>query len=120
MRRCSRCRGDCPTARHGNSQTLLDREGNRAGMVDETTLQAQLDAELQEHLAAGRAIYYGDRRLAAGVIKEYSDGRRDEVAFDAQGQEQVLRGLPPVTREPTARLWPDVPKSAPGAWRFSF
>ena len=35
-------------------------------MVDEATLQAQLDAELDEHLAAGRAIYYGDRRLAAG------------------------------------------------------
>ena len=69
-------------------------------MVDEATLQAPLDAELDEHLAAGRAIYYGDRRLAAGVIKEYPDGRRDEVAFDAQGHEQVLRALPLVTREP--------------------
>ena len=45
-------------------------------MVDEATLQAQLDAELDEHLAAGRAIYYGDWQLAAGVIKASPDGRR--------------------------------------------
>ena len=69
-------------------------------MVDEAILQARLDAELNEHLTAGRAIYYGDRRLAAGVIKEYPDGRREEVAFDAQGEERVLRTLPPLLREP--------------------
>jgi hypothetical protein len=69
-------------------------------MVDEATLQAQLDAEFNAHLAAGRAIYYGDRRLAAGVIKEYPDGRREAVAFDAQGDERVLRALPPLLREP--------------------
>jgi hypothetical protein len=44
--------------------------------------------------------YYGDRRLAAGVIKEHPDGRREEVAFDAKGHEHVLRALLPVTREP--------------------
>ena len=49
-------------------------------MVDEATLQAQLDAELDEHLAAGRAIYYGNRRLAAGVIKEHPDGRREAAS----------------------------------------
>jgi hypothetical protein len=70
------------------------------GMVDEATLQARLDAELDEHLTAGRAIYYGDRRLAAGVIKEYPDGRREAVAFDAKGHERVLRTLPPLLREP--------------------
>ena len=69
-------------------------------MVNEATLQVQLDAELNEHLTAGRAIYYGDRRLAAGVIKEHPDGRREEVAFDAQGDERVLRALPPLLREP--------------------
>jgi len=70
-------------------------------MSDEATLQAQLDAELRDHLAAGRAIYYGDLSLAAGVVKEYPDGRREEVAFDVNGQEQVLRPLPPVARETT-------------------
>jgi hypothetical protein len=69
-------------------------------MVDEATLQARLDAELQEHRAVGRAIYDGDRRLAAGVIKEYPDGRREEVALEAQGDERVLRTLPPLPREP--------------------
>ena len=69
-------------------------------MVDEAILQARLDAELNAHLAAGRAIYYGDRRLAAGVIKEYPDGRREAVAFDAQGDERVLRTLLPFPREP--------------------
>jgi hypothetical protein len=68
-------------------------------MIDAATLQARLDAELQEHRAAGRAIY-GDRRLAAGVIKEHPDGRREEVAFDAKGHEHVLRTLPPLLREP--------------------
>jgi hypothetical protein len=69
-------------------------------MIDAATLQARLDAELQEHLAAGRAIYDGDRRLAAGVIKEHPDGRREEVVFGAKGHEHVLRALLPVTREP--------------------
>jgi hypothetical protein len=69
-------------------------------MVNEATLQVQLDAELNAHLTAGRAIYDGDRRLAAGVIKEYPDGRREAVAFDAQGDERVLRALPPLLREP--------------------
>jgi hypothetical protein len=70
-------------------------------MIDEATLQANLDAELKEHLARGRAISYGDRRLAAGVIKEYPDGRRAEVAFAAKGDERVLRELPALPYEPT-------------------
>jgi hypothetical protein len=68
-------------------------------MSDEAMMQAQLDAELCDHLAAGRAIYDGDPSLAAGVIKESPDGRRAEVVFDARGQEQVLRPLPPLARD---------------------
>jgi len=44
-------------------------------MVDEATLQVQLDAELNAHLTAGRASYYGDWQLAAGVIKASPDGQ---------------------------------------------
>ena len=69
-------------------------------MVDEATLQIQLDAELNAHLTAARVIYDGDRRLAAGVIKEYPDGRREAVALNAPGDERVLRTLPPLPREP--------------------
>jgi hypothetical protein len=68
-------------------------------MSDEAMMQAQLDAELCDHLAAGRAIYDGDPSLAAGVVKESPDGRRAEVVFDARGQEQVLRPLPPLVRD---------------------
>jgi hypothetical protein len=68
-------------------------------MSDEAMMQAQLDAELCDHLAAGRAIYDGDPSLAAGVVKESPDGRRAEVVFDARGQEQVLRPLPPLARD---------------------
>ena len=69
-------------------------------MVDEATLQAPLDAEVNEQLTAGWASYDGDRQLAAGVIKEYPGGRREAVAFEAQGDERVLRTLPPLLREP--------------------
>ena len=82
-------------------------------MVDEATLQAPLDAELNAHLAAGRAIYYGDRRLAAGVIKEYPDGRCEAVAFDAQGNKRVLRTTPPLPASPLDRLCRGSP-SLPG------
>jgi len=68
-------------------------------MSDEAMMQAQLDAELCDHLAAGRAIYDGDPSLAAGVVKESPDGRREEVVFDARGQEQVLRPVPPLARD---------------------
>src|SRR3954452_16727714 len=57
------------------------------GMVDAATLQARLDAELQEHRAAGRAIYDGDRRLAAGVIK----GPPDDLAIGRPGRLSKLR-----------------------------
>ena len=67
-------------------------------------MQAQLDAELCDHLAAGRAIYDGDPSLAAGVVKESPDGRREELVFDARGQEQVLRPLPPLVRDPACMV----------------
>ena len=37
--------------------------------------------EAKRHLAAGRAIYYGDDRFKDGVVKEYPDGRRQLVTF---------------------------------------
>jgi hypothetical protein len=58
-------------------------------MVDEATLQAQLPSSTRI-----------SRRLAAGVIKEYPDGRREAVALNAPGDERVLRTLPPLPREP--------------------
>ena len=34
------------------------------------------------HLAAGRAIYYGDPRYPGQIVKEYPDGRRQLVHID--------------------------------------
>ena len=58
-------------------------------MVDEATLQVQLPSSTRI-----------SRRLAAGVIKEYPDARREAVALNAPGDERVLRTLPPLPREP--------------------
>ncbi|CDK99137.1 conserved protein of unknown function [Magnetospirillum gryphiswaldense MSR-1 v2] len=44
--------------------------------------------EAKRHLAAGRAIYYGDDRHPDGVVKEYPDGRRQLVTF--QNDTEVL------------------------------
>lgn len=44
------------------------------------------------HLAAGRAIYYGDDRFKDAVVKEYPDGRRQLVTFQAD-VEVLLRDL---------------------------
>ena len=66
----------------GSGRTLLKRTVPRGAVTPDGTAE------------------YGDRRLAAGVIKEYPDGRREEVAFEAQGDERVLQTLPPLLREP--------------------
>jgi hypothetical protein len=46
----------------------------------------------REHLAAGRAIYYSDDRFRDAVVKEYPDGRRQLVTFQAD-EEVLLRDL---------------------------
>jgi len=44
------------------------------------------------HLAAGRAIYYGEHDTPAGlVVKEYPDGRRELVRFDHLGEHRVRK-----------------------------
>src|SRR3954469_17357903 len=69
------------------------------GMIDAATLQARLDAELQEHLAAGRAIYDGERAAGGGGNKGHPGGWGEGVGFDPKGHEHVLWALLPVTRE---------------------
>lgn len=49
--------------------------------------------EAQRHLAAGRAIYYGDDRYPDEVVKEYPDGRRQLVTFTDDDTEVVVRDL---------------------------
>ncbi|MRR50426.1 MAG: hypothetical protein EG825_05855 [Rhodocyclaceae bacterium] len=47
----------------------------------------------KQHLAAGRAIYYGDERYPEGLVKEYPDGRKQLVTIDVQRKVTVLRDL---------------------------
>jgi hypothetical protein len=48
----------------------------------------------KQHLAAGRAIYYGDEDRPEGIIKEYPDGRRQLIAVSNKGEQTVLCQLP--------------------------
>lgn len=44
--------------------------------------------------ASTEPFYYTDHNLAAGIIKEYPDGRREEID-GSSGREQVVSSLPP-------------------------
>jgi hypothetical protein len=48
----------------------------------------------KQHMAAGRAIYYGDEDHPEGIIKEYPDGRRQLIAVSNKGEQTVLCQLP--------------------------
>lgn len=44
----------------------------------------------QQHLAAGRPIYYGDARFPEGLVKKYPDGRKQLVSVCADGKVFVI------------------------------
>ena len=45
------------------------------------------------HLAAGRAIYYGDPQYPSQIVKEYPDGRRQLVNIDEQSVVTVIKEI---------------------------
>ena len=45
------------------------------------------------HLAAGRAIYYGDPQYPDQIVKEYPDGRRQLVDIDEQSVVTVIKEI---------------------------
>jgi len=47
------------------------------------------------HLAAGRAIYYGDPQYPDQIVKEYPDGRRQLVEIDEQSVVTVIEEIGP-------------------------
>ena len=47
----------------------------------------------QQHLAAGRPIYYGDARYPGGLVKKYPDGRKQLVSISADGKVTVIRDI---------------------------
>lgn len=46
------------------------------------------------HLAAGRPIYYADRRYPDGLVKRSPNGRKQLVSVDGNGVISVIRELP--------------------------
>jgi hypothetical protein len=68
-------------------QTLeLSREIERAVQFDD-------GLAAKAHLAAGRAIYYGDPRFPGQIVKEYPDGRRQLVDIDEKSVVTVIREI---------------------------
>jgi|GEM_PF-1854101 hypothetical protein len=47
----------------------------------------------QEHLAAGRAIYYRDAQHPEGLIRKYPDGRKQLVSISADRKVSVIREI---------------------------
>ncbi len=47
----------------------------------------------QQHLAAGRPIYYGDADYPEGLVKKYPDGRKQLVSVSEDGKITVIRDL---------------------------
>jgi hypothetical protein len=59
----------------------------------ETDLANDDGLAAKQHLAAGRAIYYGDERYPEGLVKKYPDGRMQLVTIDGARKVIVLRDL---------------------------
>ena len=47
----------------------------------------------QQHLDAGRPIYYGDARFPEDLAKKYPDGRKPLVSVSADGRVSVIRDI---------------------------
>lgn len=47
----------------------------------------------QQHLAAGRPIYYGDADFPEGLVKKYPDGRKQLVSVSEDGKITVIRDI---------------------------
>ena len=47
----------------------------------------------QQHLDAGRPIYYGDACFPEGLVKKYPDGRKQLVSVSADGKVSVIRDI---------------------------
>jgi hypothetical protein len=52
-------------------------------------------AAAKAHLAAGRAIYYGDEKYPGEIVREWPDGRRELVAVSAEVKVSVIREIEP-------------------------
>lgn len=74
-------------------ETMSEAEERRFMAAFTNALAQDKGEEAHRHLAAGRAIYYGDDRYPDAVVKEYPDGRRQLVTFADDDTEVVVRDL---------------------------
>ncbi len=78
-----------PTATHSQREAesfLASPEFERAMTNDD-------GQAAQQHLDAGRPIYYGDARFPGGLVKKHPDGRKQLVTVSADGKISVIRDL---------------------------
>jgi hypothetical protein len=76
--------------------TLQEISNQEAELVFDRLLNLVLEdtgEAAREHLAAGRAVYYGDDAYPNFAVKEYPDGRKELVDFDDEGKEIIIRSL---------------------------
>jgi len=73
--------------------TATDNEAFLASPAFEMELATDDGLAAQQHLAAGRPIYYGDERYPNGLVKKYPDGRKQLVTVSAGGEISVIRDL---------------------------
>jgi hypothetical protein len=69
------------------AERFLDSPEFEAALANDDGLAAQ------EHLAAGRAIYYRDAQQPDGLIRKYPDGRKQLVSISADREVSVIRDL---------------------------
>lgn len=75
---------------------MIKNDGNESYLSSiefEKSLSQDDGLAAKQHLAAGRAIYYGDERYPEGLIKKFPDGRRQLVDVSDAGEITVIRDL---------------------------
>ena len=70
-----------------NKISVVNTEITPANM--EQILSENSGHTAQEHLDAGKPVFYGDPHYPGKVIKEYPSGKREVLVFDKQGNEVV-------------------------------
>ena len=69
------------------SETFLASAEFERAISDDEGLAAQ------QHIAAGRPIYYGDAQYPEGLVKKYPDGRKQLVSIGADNTVSVIRDI---------------------------
>ncbi|MHB1514067.1 MAG: hypothetical protein ACYCTF_14090 [Acidiferrobacter sp.] len=75
------------------TQSQTQAESYLASPEFERAITSDDGQAAQQHLDAGRPIYYGDARFPEGLVKKYPDGRKQLVSVSTDGKVFVIRDL---------------------------